>query len=80
MSKFHKALLISALVAVLTPLASGGLLAGASALADGSDTGAVLEKTIAPKPVASPSPHRRTLSTLGRARAVAWIRIGHVGH
>ncbi|MEJ0025712.1 MAG: hypothetical protein WDN01_06765 [Rhizomicrobium sp.] len=80
MPKLHRILLASALVAVLTPLASGGLLAGASALADDGDTSAVLAKAITPKPAASPPPNRRTLSTLGRASAVAWIRIGHVGH
>ncbi len=77
-----KRLLVAAAFALLTPAALGSVLAGASALADSSDTSALLAKTITPRPVAPPppSPQHRTLSTLGRASAVAWIRIGHVGH
>jgi len=76
--RLRKALLISALTALLTPAALGGMLEGASALADSEDTIAAATQAPAPKP--APAPHRRTLSSLGRASAVAWIRIGHIGH
>jgi hypothetical protein len=69
-------LLISALTAVLAPVALGGVLAGASTLAQTGDTNTLSAKV--PRPAPPPS-HRRTLSSLGRASAVAWIRVGHVG-
>ncbi|MEI9992943.1 MAG: hypothetical protein WDM86_23320 [Rhizomicrobium sp.] len=75
-----KRLLVAAVFALLTPVVLGSVLAGASVLADSGDTSALLAKAITSKPVTPPPPHRRTLSTLGRASAVAWIRIGHVGH
>jgi len=69
--------MISILTAVLTPVALGALLAGASALAD-SGSGTTVNTSV-PKP-APPPPRHRTLASLGRASAVAWIRVGHVGH
>ena len=76
--RLRKALLISALTALLTPAALGAMLEGASALAESQDT--IAAATQAPVPKPAPAPHRRTLSSLGRASAVAWIRIGHIGH
>ena len=69
--------MISILTAVLTPVALGALLAGASALAD-SGSGTTVNTSV-PKPAPPPARHR-TLASLGRASAVAWIRVGHVGH
>jgi len=73
---WRRGLLISAVTALLAPAALGGMLAGASALSESDD--AIAAATQAPKPAPAPKP--RTLGSLGRASAVAWIRIGHIGH
>ena len=72
----RKRLLIATAWALLMPLASGGLLEGASAWAQKNETGTASTKAPSPPPLV----RHRTLSSLGRASAVAWIRIGHVGH
>ncbi len=72
----RKRVAVAAVWALLLPVASGGLLAGASALAQNGDITTSATKT--PKP--APTVRHRTLASLGRASAVAWIRVGHVGH
>ncbi len=77
--KLLRALLISGLVALLAPIVLGGMLAATNALAA---TGGTESSTTTPRDVhvpKPPPPARRTLSSLGRASAVAWIRVGHVG-
>ena len=77
-SKLRKGLIVSSVTAFLAPVALGGLLAGASAMA-ASNEDALPMATAAPKPVpATFRPHTK-LATLGRASAVAWISAGHMG-
>jgi|GEM_PF-5470903 len=66
----------SSFIALLTPVAFAVILMGASVLGGGSGIAATHDHT--PKP--APPPHRTTLSSLGRASAVAWISGGHTGH
>jgi len=76
--RWRRRLAISALTAVLLPAAFGGLLAGANAIADrGDDTTWLVHDTARPPP--PPQHPHHSLSTLGRARAVAWISAGHTG-
>ncbi|HJW40505.1 MAG TPA: hypothetical protein VJ476_04660 [Rhizomicrobium sp.] len=74
--KLRNGLIVSGLAAVLTPAAFAGILIGASVIAGGPDVAAFAAQ--GPKP--PPPPHRTTLSSLGRASAVAWISGGHAGH
>ncbi len=76
--RLRRGLLLSALTALLTPAALGGMLAGANALSDSDNSMDALTQAPAPRPAPAPKP--RTLASLGRASAVAWIRIGHIGH
>jgi hypothetical protein len=74
--KLRAGSLRSGLVALPTLAAFAGILMGASVLGSGSGIAATHDHT--PKP--APPPHRTTLSSLGRASAVAWISGGHTGH
>ena len=78
-SKLRKALIISSATALLAPVAFGGMLAGANAMAASNDE-AQAAALSAPKPPAVAAVHPRAkLATLGRASAVAWISAGHIG-
>jgi hypothetical protein len=76
--KLRRGLLISGLTALLTPAAFAGILMGANLLAGGTDIAAQAAQGPSPKP--APALHRTTLTSLGRASAVAWISGGHNGH
>jgi len=71
LSRFGKGLMVSGAVALVTPAAFAGLLAGATLT--NSDM-------VVTDDVAQPAPQRKTadLDRLGRANAVAWISAGHV--
>ena len=78
-SKIRKGLILSGATALLVPAAFGGLLAGASAIAQNNEPGVLMLQSSAPSSQAADHHEPRTLSSLGRASAVAWISAGHLG-
>ena len=77
-SNLRKGLIISSLTALLAPVAFGGMLAGANAMAANNDE-ALAMASPAPAPASVTVRTHTKLAALGRASAVAWISAGHMG-